>query len=73
MGIELIGDKNPARQGVGGNGLVEMFTKVSFGARVADRGSYDLSRRDLNISHQTLRAVTDILKFTAFNQPRSRG
>ncbi len=67
MGIELIGDKEPAGLWVGLDGLGDMGSEIGFGARGSDTGSNDLASRHLQIGDEALRAMTSVFEFLTFD------
>ena len=52
MGVELVGDKDPRRLGIGLNGLGDVGCEVGFGAGGSNAGCHDLSGGDIQIGDQ---------------------
>ena len=67
MSIELIGDKEPDGPWVTLDRLSDMGSEVRFGACGADAGSHNLTSGHLQVSDETLRAMSLIFKFLAFD------
>ncbi len=73
MGIELIGDKDPADLRIRLEGLSDVSGKVGFGARGSHAGSHKLSGGHVKIGDQTQRAMTAIFKFFSLDVARLHG
>jgi hypothetical protein len=67
MGVQLISDKDPGGVRIGLDSLGDVSGKVGFGARGSDAGSDDLSRGHIQISDQTLGAVSVVFKFLSLD------
>ena len=73
MGIELIGDKDPAGLRIRLDRLGDVSGEVGFGARGSNAGSHKLSSRDIQVGDQTQRAMALIFKFFALDVTRLHG
>jgi hypothetical protein len=63
MGVELIGDEDPARLRIRLDGLFDVSDEVGFRARGSTAGSQDLSSGHIQIGDQTQRAMPFLFKF----------
>ena len=71
MGVEIVEYKVPlSDRWVGFNGALDMVQEVFFGPCVAIGRRYDLTRRHVEVDHETLSAVADVLELLAFHQTR---
>jgi len=73
MGIELIGDKDPAGLRIRLDRLGDVSGEVGFGARGSNAGSHKLSGGHVKIGDQTQRAMAAIFKFFALDVTRLDG
>jgi hypothetical protein len=73
MGIELIGDKDPAGLRIRLDGLSDVSDEVGFGARGSNAGSHKLSGGHLKIGDQTQRAMAAIFTFFSLDVTRLHG
>src|SRR5437879_2998807 len=73
MRIELIGDEDPGGVPIGLDGLGNVCSEVSFGARGSNAGSNDLSGSHLQIGNQALRAMPLVFEFHSLNMPGLHG
>lgn len=71
--IELVGDENPFRWGIGLDGLGNVVDEIHFGARVANGRSHLLARGDFVIGDQALRPVADVFVFVPRTASRLSG
>lgn len=60
MGVELIRDKNPQGFWIGLYGLFDVCNKIFLRTSGSNRWSNDLTRGDLEIGDQALRAMPEI-------------
>src|SRR5450631_3177882 len=67
MGVELIRDKNPRGFWIGLDGLFDVCGKIFLRASWSNRWSNDLTRGDLKIGDQALRAMPDIFELFTLN------
>jgi hypothetical protein len=73
MGIELIGDKDPAGLRIRLDGLGDVSGEVGFRARGSNAGSHKLSGGHVKIGDQTQRAMATICKFFSLDVTRLDG
>ena len=67
MGVELVGDKDPSRLGIGLDSLGDVGSEVSFGACGSNAGGDDLSGGHIQIGDQRLGAMALVFEFLTFD------
>ncbi len=73
MCVELIGDEDPPRVGIGIYGPVDVGDEVSFRSGWADRRADDLAGYDVEICDQRQGPVADVLELDTFHEARPDG
>ena len=69
MGVELVGDKDPSRLGIGLDSLGDVGREVSFGACGYNAGCHDLSGGYIQIGDQRLGAMALVFEFLRSTWP----
>ena len=71
--IELIGDQDPAGEGVGLDAPVDLGVEVRLGLSRPNRRADDLARHGIEIRDQRKRPVADVLELDPFNETGADG
>jgi len=66
--VELVGDEDPARFGIGVDGPVDVGNKVRFGPSGPDGWPDDLASRDVEVCYQAQRPMSDVLKLDPLDE-----
>src|SRR5258706_2076681 len=71
--VELIGDEDPSRVGIGLDGPVDVGDEVSFCSGWADRRADDLAGYDVEVCDQRKGTVADVLELDTFHEAGPNG
>ena len=71
--IELVGDEDPTRIGIGLDSGLDMRGKIGLGSRRPERRADNFAGGDLEVRNQTQGAVSVVLQLDALDQTRPSG
>jgi hypothetical protein len=73
VGVQLVGDEDPARAGIAVDGLVDVGHEVDLCSCRSDRWTHHFARHHIEVRHQRQGAVPDILELDALDEAGPNG